>query len=280
MAIKTFLTPLDNTDKVNEQYLPSYVDDVVEYANRASFPAAGETGKIYVAIDTSSMYRWTGSTYTSVGGSGGSSSFDLSDRLAKGVDANGNPVVGAVVEGALGEIENAATGEYSHAGGKGTVAAGESQTAIGKYNQEQGNDVLFVIGNGTSSSDRSDAFAIKSDGTLVFANGAEITPEQFFTMKNKMTTGPSIYTVSIPANDWTQDTETNWYTQTLTVVGITAESHPRATIVYPDHVTEEDKITIDEGAAALVSMITGDDTIVFYAVKNPGVGLTLELIEN
>lgn len=43
--------------------LPSYVDDVLEYANLAAFPAAGEAGKIYVAVDTNLTYRWTGSTY-------------------------------------------------------------------------------------------------------------------------------------------------------------------------------------------------------------------------
>ena len=44
--------------------LPSYVDDVLEFANLVSFPAVGETGKIYVAIDTNLTYRWTGSVYS------------------------------------------------------------------------------------------------------------------------------------------------------------------------------------------------------------------------
>jgi predicted heme/steroid binding protein len=43
--------------------LPSYVDDVLEYANLAAFPATGEAGKIYVALDTNRTYRWGGSTY-------------------------------------------------------------------------------------------------------------------------------------------------------------------------------------------------------------------------
>lgn len=43
--------------------LPSYVDDVIEYANLASFPATGEAGKIYVAKDTNKTYRWSGSVY-------------------------------------------------------------------------------------------------------------------------------------------------------------------------------------------------------------------------
>jgi hypothetical protein len=43
--------------------LPSFVDDVLEYANLASFPVTGETGKIYVALDTNKTYRWSGSAY-------------------------------------------------------------------------------------------------------------------------------------------------------------------------------------------------------------------------
>lgn len=43
--------------------LPSYVDDVLEFANSAAFPATGESGKIYVAIDTNAQWRWSGSAY-------------------------------------------------------------------------------------------------------------------------------------------------------------------------------------------------------------------------
>lgn len=43
--------------------LPAYVDDVLEYAGLSVFPVIGETGKIYVALDTNKAYRWSGSTY-------------------------------------------------------------------------------------------------------------------------------------------------------------------------------------------------------------------------
>lgn len=48
------------------QYLPSYVDDVVEYASMTAFPATGEAGKIYVALDTNLTYRWGGSSYVEI----------------------------------------------------------------------------------------------------------------------------------------------------------------------------------------------------------------------
>lgn len=55
--------PLDSSSKVPSAYLPSYVDDVLEYANLAAFPGTGETGKIYIALDTNFEYRWSGSVY-------------------------------------------------------------------------------------------------------------------------------------------------------------------------------------------------------------------------
>lgn len=52
-------------------YLPSFVDDVLEYANLAAFPGTGETGKMYVALDTGLLYRWSGSAYINISGSPG-----------------------------------------------------------------------------------------------------------------------------------------------------------------------------------------------------------------
>lgn len=46
--------------------LPSYVDDVIEVANYAALPASGETGKIYITLDTNHIYRWSGSTYIEI----------------------------------------------------------------------------------------------------------------------------------------------------------------------------------------------------------------------
>lgn len=60
------LASLDNTGKVPTAQLPSYVDDVEEYVDLASFPVTGESAKIYVAIDTGKTYRWSGSVYTEI----------------------------------------------------------------------------------------------------------------------------------------------------------------------------------------------------------------------
>lgn len=58
------LAELDASGKIPTNQLPSFVDDVLEYASQSNFPATGEAGKIYIAIDTSKTYRWSGSTYS------------------------------------------------------------------------------------------------------------------------------------------------------------------------------------------------------------------------
>lgn len=59
--------------KVPSANLPSYIDDVLEFDDFASFPVTGETGKIYVDTSTDFVYRWSGSAYFQLGSSGGGS---------------------------------------------------------------------------------------------------------------------------------------------------------------------------------------------------------------
>lgn len=76
---------LDEYARIPPSQLPSYVDDVLEYLTTAEFPATGETGKIYIAInqgtaaDPTRQYRWTGSVYAEINPSPGTT-----DALAEG----------------------------------------------------------------------------------------------------------------------------------------------------------------------------------------------------
>lgn len=63
------LAELDATGKVPASQLPAYVDDVVEAANFAALPVTGETGKIYITLDTNVTYRWSGSAYVEISAS-------------------------------------------------------------------------------------------------------------------------------------------------------------------------------------------------------------------
>lgn len=70
---------LNGSGFVPASQLPSFVDDVLEYADFAALPGIGESGKIYV-LDTpytsggvtSSQFRWSGSAYAAIIASPGS----------------------------------------------------------------------------------------------------------------------------------------------------------------------------------------------------------------
>lgn len=60
---------LDENGFVPASQLPSFVDDVVEAANFAALPEAGEASKIYVTLDDNKTYRWSGSAYVEISAS-------------------------------------------------------------------------------------------------------------------------------------------------------------------------------------------------------------------
>ncbi len=100
---------LDSSGKVPAAQLPSFVDDVVEYINTGSFPGTGETGKIYVALDTNKTYRWSGSGYIEISASpgttdavpeGGTNLYFTTTRARNAISVSGslsyNPTTGVI----------------------------------------------------------------------------------------------------------------------------------------------------------------------------------------
>ena len=133
---------LDSAGKVPSSQLPSYVDDVLEYSAKSSFPSTGETGKIYVDTSTNKTYRWSGSAYV-----------EISASLA------------------LGE-----TSSTAYAGDKGKTAYNHSQTTSGNPHNVTKSDVgLGNVGNfkavstvasqGLSDTEKSNARANIGAGT-------------------------------------------------------------------------------------------------------------------
>ena len=150
--------------------------------------ASGESSHAEGFLTTASGFVAHAEGYLAkASGGGGSHAEGYSTKASGGGShAEGNTTT------ASGESSHAegdlttASGDYSHAQNNRTIAQGRAQTAIGKFNIAQGNassssatDYAFIIGNGTSDNARSNALAIKWDGTFVFANGTEITPAQF-----------------------------------------------------------------------------------------------------
>jgi hypothetical protein len=52
--------------------LPSFVSDIVSFANLAALPVTGESSKIYITENDNLTYRWTGTSYVQVGQAAGS----------------------------------------------------------------------------------------------------------------------------------------------------------------------------------------------------------------
>lgn len=67
-AVEATKADLEN-GKVPASQLPSYVDDVLEYASVGVMPRPGESGKIYIALDTNLQYRWSGTKYVEISSS-------------------------------------------------------------------------------------------------------------------------------------------------------------------------------------------------------------------
>lgn len=94
------IAPLNSSAQIDSQYLPSYVDDVVEYTQKSSFPTTGEAGKIYVDKATNLTWRWSGTAYV-----------EISPSLALGTTSS---------TAFRGDYGNTA---YSHATAKGSAFA-------------------------------------------------------------------------------------------------------------------------------------------------------------
>ena len=116
---------------IDSARLPSYVDDVIEAANLASFPGTGETGKIYVALDTNKTYRWSGSAYVyitsgavdSVGGyTGVVTATNLLDAL-KTVDGTGSGLDADLLDGNSAAAFYLATNPSGYTTNTGTVTS-------------------------------------------------------------------------------------------------------------------------------------------------------------
>lgn len=146
MGVANGVATLGADGKVPSGQLPSYVDDVLEFENKASFPAKGETGKIYVSKDTNLTYRWSGSAYVEI-----SASLALGETSSTAYAGD----KGKALAARLTAVEEKATTNASNVSSVGTrVTNIENGTkAAGKATKLANARKISIAGDGTGSAD-------------------------------------------------------------------------------------------------------------------------------
>ena len=95
---------LDSNAKVPASQLPSYVDDVAEYANEASFPSTGETGKLYIDQSDGDIFRWSGSAYVQINNAVSTSDSATQLATARDFSLSGDVTASAVSFDGTGNV--------------------------------------------------------------------------------------------------------------------------------------------------------------------------------
>ena len=152
--------------KIPAGQLPSFVDDVLEYANLAAFPGTGETGKIYVAIDTGKTYRWGGSAYSVVN--------DYTLPQASAGTLGGVKVGTGLSVAGDGTLSVAGAGAGSQAFTETTITPTAGQTTFtiaGGYIAGQ----IELYLNGVLLIGGGDDYTASNGTTIILASGAAVT---------------------------------------------------------------------------------------------------------
>lgn len=178
---------LNSSGLVPSTQLPSYVDDVLEYANLAGFPGIGETAKIYVALDTNKVYRWSGSAYVEISPSPGST-----DAVTEGstnlyftnarADARISNAIGVSVQGYDADLaafaaKTAPTGDV--------VGTSDTQTLSGKTISGSTNTLSNIgISSLSTTGTASSSTYLRGDGEWASVSVTPTFADNAFTLQD------------------------------------------------------------------------------------------------
>lgn len=218
---------LDSSGKVPSVQLPSYVDDVVEFASRDSFPATGEDGKIYIAEDTNLTYRWSGTQYVEISPSLAlgetSSTAYRGDRGKTAYDhsqTTGNPHNTTAADvGAMPAVSGGSTGQVLTKTDDGQAWQDAPETGM---SQDDADARYLQLSGGTMT------------GVLTL-NGDPTANNQAANKAYVDSKGPKTATVTLTTDGWRKEE------QTVTVNGILADSSAQIVDVCPANKPSADR---------------------------------------
>lgn len=177
--------PLDNTGKIASAYLPSFVDDIIEAADYFSLPGTGETGKIYVTLDTNLSYRWSGSAYvqinhgdvTAVAGltgnitaSGLKSALSIASTDITDASSTGRAILAVASYSALKSSLSIAAADITD-----SSSTGRAILAIASYSALKSNLSLGTAANYDVGTSANNVVQLDGTGKLPAVDGSQLT---------------------------------------------------------------------------------------------------------
>jgi hypothetical protein len=234
--------------------LPSYVDDVVEAANLAGFPATGETGKIYVALDTNKTYRWSGSAY-----------IFITSGAVDSVAGKTGVVTLVKADVGLGNVDNTADSAKPVSTAQQTALDLKANLASPTFTGTVGGITAAMVGLGNVNNTADSAKSVASAATLTtartiggvsFNGSADINLPGVNAAGNQNTTGTAANvtgTVAVANGGTGQTTYTNGQ---LLIGNTTGNTLAKATL------TQGTGISITNGAGAITITNSAPDQTV------------------
>lgn len=254
--------------KVPSSQLPSYVDDVLEYADLQHFPLTGESGKIYIAQDTNKTYRWSGSTYA-----------EISESLALGETSSTayrGDYGAEAYAAAVTNVDTTPTVNSTHLVTSGGVAAAIPDIS-GKVNISQGSQnagkILGINAQGnvepvvnTGGSDMT--------GATASADGARgLVPAPLAGDQDKVLSGGGTWEyMSAASKEFTLDNVLNTsgvYSHTTTLADVTSDMKPiKIELGTPSAFNDRISVTCNDGSITLTcDDVAGSSTVKVTVLK-------------
>ncbi len=106
---------LDASGLIPTSQIPTAMDDVLEYATLATFPATGVSSKVYIDQATNKQYRWTGTAYTLLSGSALTSDSSTKLTTARTITLSGDATGSVAFDGSANVSITVVIADDSHA---------------------------------------------------------------------------------------------------------------------------------------------------------------------